>query len=152
MRDINQVIMVGRLTRAAELRYSNNGTAISTFSIASNKSRKTPQGWQDEGHFFDVTFFGKQAEAVNQYLGKGQQVVIEGELHQDRWTDKNTNQNRSKVKIIAQNLQLVGGKGNNGGGNAGAGGNSGGFGQQDGDKQYAEQYAGPEDFKDDIPF
>lgn len=149
MRDINEVIIVGRLTRPAELRYSNNGTAICSFSIASNKSRKTPQGWQDEGHFFDVTFFGKQAEAVNQYLGKGQQIVVKGELHQDRWTDKNTNQNRSKVKIIAQNVQLVGGKSNGGGNNTGAGS---GFGNQSGDKEYAEQYAGPEDFKDDIPF
>lgn len=147
MRDVNEVILVGRLTRPAELRYTNSGTAISTFSVAVNKSRKTPRGWQDEGHFFDVTFFGKQAEAVNQYLTKGQQVVIQGELNQDRWQDKQTQQNRSKVKIIAQNVQLVGGKKNSGKNES-----AGGFGDQPGDKEYQNQYAGPEDFKDDIPF
>lgn len=151
MRDVNEVILVGRLTRPAELRYTNSGTAISAFSIAVNKSRKTQQGWQDEGHFFDVTFFGKQAEAVNQYLTKGQQVVIQGELHQDRWQDQQTQQNRSKVKIIARNVQLVGGKkniGNNERDNSAAGG----FGNQPGDREYQDHYPGPENFEDDIPF
>lgn len=106
--DINQVILVGRLTRDAELKYTNTGTPVSNLSIACNEAVKQQDGsWSDQGHFFDLTLWGKQAESVNQYLTKGRQVAIQGRLKQQSWTDQQTGQNRSKVVINVQNLELL---------------------------------------------
>lgn len=106
--DINQVVLVGRLTRDAELRYTNSGTAVASLSIACNEAIKQNDGsWQEQGHFFDCTLWGKQAESVNQYLTKGRQVAITGRLKQDTWTDQQSGQNRSKVVINVQNLELL---------------------------------------------
>lgn len=106
MADINHVVLVGRLTRDAQLKYTNSGVAISTFAIAINRRIKQGERWMDEAHFFDITLFGKQAEAINQYLRKGNQVAIEGELRQDRW--EQDGQKRSKIVIVANNIQLLG--------------------------------------------
>ncbi len=106
MADINHVVLVGRLTRDAQLKYTNSGVAISTFAIAINRRIKQGERWTDEAHFFDITLFGKQAEAINQYLRKGNQVAIEGELRQDRW--EQDGQKRSKIVIVANNIQLLG--------------------------------------------
>jgi len=109
MQDINSVNMVGRLTRDAELKYTNTGYSILNFSIASNRGVKKNDEWQDEVSFFNCVLFGKRAEALAQYMTKGKMIVITGELTQDRWTDQN-GQNRSVVKIIVNKLQFVGGK------------------------------------------
>lgn len=106
MADINHVVLVGRLTRDAQLKYTNSGVAISTFAVAINRRIKQGDRWTDEAHFFDITLFGKQAEAINQYLRKGNQVAIEGELRQDRW--EQDGQKRSKIVIVANNIQLLG--------------------------------------------
>lgn len=108
--DINKVTLIGRLTRDSEIRYSQSGTAIVRFSLAVNENRKDGQTgeWSEIAHFFDVTYFGKGAEATSAYLTKGKQVAIDGKLTQDRWTDDQGN-NRSAVKIIALSLQLLGG-------------------------------------------
>ena len=105
---INHVVLVGNLTRNAELKYTNSGMAISTFSLAVNQRRKKDEQWVDEAHFFDIEYFGKAAEAVNQYLVKGKQVGVEGSLRQDRW--EKDGQARSKVKITASNVMLLGGR------------------------------------------
>ena len=107
MRDVNIVVLVGRLTRDAELKYTNSGQPICRFSVAVNRSRKQGEQWVDEASFFDVDYWGKGGEAVNQYLVKGKQVAIEGELRQDRWDQDG--QARSKVIINASNVQLLGG-------------------------------------------
>ncbi len=105
--DINSVTLIGRLTRDAELKYTSGGLAIARFSIAVNRRKKNGDGWEDEASFFDITLFGKSAESVNQYLTKGKQIAIKGELHQDRWDQEG--QARSKVGIIAETVQLLGG-------------------------------------------
>jgi single-strand DNA-binding protein len=105
---INHVVLVGNLTRNAELKYTNSGMAISAFAIAVNMRRKKDEQWVDEAHFFDIEYFGKGAEAVNQYLVKGKQVGVEGSLRQDRW--EKDGQARSKVKITASNVMLLGGR------------------------------------------
>jgi single-strand DNA-binding protein len=115
MTDINSVVVVGRLTRDAELKYTSGGTAIGKFSIAVNRSKKTDSGWTDEASFFDVVHFGKSAEAVNQYLTKGQQVALQGELVQNRWKN-DKGENRSKVEINARTVQLIGKSQSQGGG------------------------------------
>ena len=106
MRDINSVVLVGRLTKDAALKYTSGGTAISSFSIAVNRSVKSGDEWKDEASFFDVSYLGKAAEGVNKYLTKGQQVALEGELRQDRW--EQDGQTRSKVVVNASNVRLVG--------------------------------------------
>jgi single-strand DNA-binding protein len=106
--DINKAVLIGRLTRDAELKYTAGGTAVTKFSIAVNRRRKANDRWEDEANFFDVTLFGKQGEALSKYLIKGKQVGVEGELRQERW--EKDGQTRSRVEIAANNIQLFGGK------------------------------------------
>jgi len=114
--DINQITIVGRLTRDAEIRYTQSGTAYCTFSIACSEDVKQSSGqWEEKAHFFDCTLWGKSAESLNQYLVKGKQVAIVGKLKQDRWEDRESGQNRSKVGISVQRLQLLGGGRDQGG-------------------------------------
>jgi single-strand DNA-binding protein len=166
MEDVNYVIIIGRLTRDAELKYTNSGLAVSSFSLAVNRRKRSGENWEDEVSFFDLALFGKRAESLNQYLTKGQQVAVEGTLSQDRWEQDGNK--KSKVKIIANNIQLLGGRGN-----AGAGAQQGGGFQQQGGRQqggsfngYQGDYNAPQgggekfepdnnysaDFEDDIPF
>lgn len=107
MADINHVVLVGRLTRDAELKYTQGGAAVCKFSIAINRRRKNGEEWVEEVNYFDIVLWGRQGEALNQYLVKGKQVAVDGELRQNRW--EQDGQSRSKVEIIANNLQLLGG-------------------------------------------
>jgi single-strand DNA-binding protein len=113
MTDINQVILVGRLTRDAELKYTSSGYPVLKFSVAVNKRKKLRDDYVEEGHFFNVVLWGKLGESLNQYLIKGKQIVLCGELSQQRW-EKN-GQLHSRVEIVAQSIQLVGGEGNKNG-------------------------------------
>lgn len=115
MTDINKVIIIGRLTRDAELKYSNSGTAICEFALAVNNAKKKGEEWVDEPSFFDITIFGRQGEAIQQYMVKGKQVGVEGRLKQQRWQNQE-GQNRSKVVIIAETVQLLRSKGEDAGG------------------------------------
>ena len=108
MADINHVTLVGRLTRDAELKYTNSGQAVSNIGIAINQRRRRDDQWVDEAHFFDCVVWGKTAEALNQYLVKGKQVGIEGQLRQSRW--EQDGRTRSRVEIFVNNLQLLGGR------------------------------------------
>ena len=108
MADINHVVLVGRLTRDAELKYTNNGTPVSRLSIAINQRRKRNDQWVDEANFFNIVVWGKIAEALNPYLKKGKQIGVEGQLRQNRWEQEG--QQRSRVEIVASNIQLLGGR------------------------------------------
>jgi single-strand DNA-binding protein len=172
MVDLNRVVLIGRLTRDAELKYTAGGQAVCKFSIAVNRRRKNGEQWVDEPNFFDIVLWGRQGEAVNQYLVKGKMVGIDGELRQDRW--EQDGQNRSKVEIVAANLQLLGGApgasggggssysrsegqdrssgyrdGSSGGGEGGYGGSSSGGGSS-GDGPASG--GNGDGFADDIPF
>ncbi|MDR1930674.1 MAG: single-stranded DNA-binding protein [Treponema sp.] len=114
MVDLNHVVLIGRLTRDAELKYTANGQAVCKFSIAVNRRKKSGDQWLDEPNFFDIVLWGRQGESLNQYLVKGKLVGVDGELRQDRW--EQDGQNRSKVEIVANNLQLLGGNPGQGGG------------------------------------
>ncbi|HET6449682.1 MAG TPA: single-stranded DNA-binding protein [Spirochaetia bacterium] len=147
MADINHVVLVGRLTRDAELKYTNNGAAVSKFSLAINQRRKKDEQWVDEAHFFDVVLWGKSAESVSKYLVKGKQVGVEGQLRQNRW--EQDGQARSKVEIFATNVMLLG-SGSGGGTRPGAAAPAEGRG---GTGDYPEAGpAAPDSFEDDIPF
>ena len=143
MADINHVVLVGRLTRDAELKYTTSGQAVCKFSIAVNRRRKNGDQWEDEANFFDVVLWGRQGESLNQYLLKGKPVGVDGELRQDRW--QQDGQNRSKVEIVANNIQLLGGGGGQG---------SGGSWNSGSPQNKREEGAPPSDdgFTDDIPF
>ena len=148
MADINHVVLVGRLTRNAELKYTNNGAAVSKFSIAINQRRKKDDQWVDEAHFFDIVLWGKSAESINQYLVKGKQVGVEGQLRQNRW--EQDGQARSKVEIFATNVMLLGSGG--GGGRPGAVSPSEGRGTGAGGDVPEGGGTAPDAFEDDIPF
>jgi single-strand DNA-binding protein len=107
MADINNVVLVGRLTRNAELKYTPGGMAISKISLAINRKYKKDDTWTDEVNFFDVTIWGKTAESLQQYLLKGKQIGVEGELRQSRW--EQDGKSRSKVEINANKVMLLGG-------------------------------------------
>ena len=164
MNDLIQVMIIGRLTRDAELKYTKGGFAIGSFSIAVNRRRKDGEQWVDEVSYFDVNLFGKSAENLQQYLIKGKQVGIQGELRQDRW--EQDGQSRSKVIIVASNVQLLGG---NSGGSTGMMQSSGGGYSQNRSQQSFQQrpsnapqqnneydagqsYGGDSDFPEEIPF
>jgi single-strand DNA-binding protein len=144
MADINHVVLVGRLTRNAELKYTNNGAAVSKFGLAINQRRKKDDQWVDEAHFFDIVLWGKTAESLNQYLVKGKQVGIEGQLRQNRWEQEG--QARSKVEIVATNVMLLG---------SGSGGRQGQGAPADPAAARSEPPEGAppaDNFEDDIPF
>ena len=109
MADVNRVIEIGHLTRDEELKYTPGGMAIGNVSIAVNRRVKKGQEWVDESNYFDVVIFGKQAESLQRFLTKGKQIAVDGFLKQDRWQDQN-GANRSAVKIVANDIQLLGGK------------------------------------------
>jgi|SRR5574344_105391 single-strand DNA-binding protein len=120
MADINHVVLVGRLTRDIEIAYSkNNNTPIGKLSLALNRRRKNGDQWVEEANFFDVTIIGNTAESLKQYLLKGKQIGVEGSLQQDRW--EKDGQKFSKVIVMANNIQLLGGGAGNGGSNASQG-------------------------------
>lgn len=120
MTDINSVTIVGRLTRdlngsdQREYAFTPNGSARANVSIAVNRSRKQGEQWVDEVNYFNVTIWGKTAENLLPYLKRGKQIAVEGYLKQDRWQDKTTGQTRSSVTIVANNVQLLGGRSDNG--------------------------------------
>ncbi|MCL2264437.1 MAG: single-stranded DNA-binding protein [Treponema sp.] len=109
MADLNHVVLIGRLTRDAELKYTAGGQAVCKFSIAVNRRKKNGDQWEDEANFFDIVLWGKQGESLQSYLVKGKMIGVDGELRQDRWQQEG--QNRSKVEIIANYVQLLGGGG-----------------------------------------
>ena len=108
MSSFNKVILMGNFTRDPELRQTQSGTSVCRFSIAVNRSRRNADGrWEDEPNFFDCVYFSKNADAMSQYLEKGRQVAIQGELRQSRWEGQD-GQSRSRVEIFVNNLTLLG--------------------------------------------
>jgi len=159
--DINKVVLVGRLTRDAEQSYTPSGFALLKFSIAVNRNRKQGDQWIEEASFFDVTVWGRQGEAIANYMTKGKQVAVEGQLRQDRWEDKNDGSKRSKVVIDANNIQLLGsrdGGGSQGGYQGGGQGGNSGNNWNNANTAPAQNTPRPQqgppktNFEDDIPF
>ncbi len=107
----NLTIVAGRLTRDPELRFTPKGMAIAKLGLAVNRQWKTESGEKkEEALFLDVDCFGKTAENVGQYLKKGSQLHVTGRLKMDEWTDKATGQKRSKLGVVAEMVQFLGGK------------------------------------------
>jgi single-strand DNA-binding protein len=120
MASYNRVVLVGNLTRDPELRYIPSGTAVSEIGLAVNDRVKKNDQWVDETTFVDVTLWGRTAEVANEYLSKGSSVLIEGRLKLDTWEKEG--QKRSKLRVVADKMQMLGGRGEGGGGGARGGG------------------------------
>lgn len=109
MANFNKVILLGNLTRDVELRYTANNTPVAGWGMAINRKWKNQQGeQQEEVVFVDLDAFGRVAEVVNQYVRKGDPLLIEGRLKLDQWQDRDGN-NRSKLKVVVESVQLLGG-------------------------------------------
>jgi single-strand DNA-binding protein len=124
MASFNKVILLGNLTRDPEVRYTPKGSAVADLGIAVNRVYTTDSGEKrEETTFVDVTFWGRTAEVAGEYLKKGRPVFVEGRLQLDSWEDKTSGQKRSKLKVIGETMQLLGGRpGGGGGGEAEEGG------------------------------
>ncbi len=133
MASFNRVILLGNLTRDPQVKFLPSQMQVAEFGLACNRKFKTASGEdRDETTFVDVTAFGKQAELINQYFTKGKPIFIEGRLKFDSWEDKNGGGKRSKLTVVVENFQFVGGRDDAAGGGGGGGGRSGGGGYEGG--------------------
>ncbi len=124
MANFNKVLLMGNLTRDPELRHSTggSGTAICKFGLAVNRQWRSASGEsQEETCFCDIVVFGRQAETCNEYLSKGRPVFVEGRLSFSSWEDRESGQRRSKLEIVAERVQFLGGRSEGGGGGGGGG-------------------------------
>jgi single-strand DNA-binding protein len=132
MANFNKVILVGNLTRDPEVKYTTGGTAIAEIGLAINRQwfdQKSNER-KEEVTFVNVTLFGRQAEVAGEYLSKGRSVLIEGRLKLDQWEDKQSGQKKSKLVVIGEAMQMLGGRGEGSPAGGGAGGASRGAGQR----------------------
>jgi len=114
-------------------------------SLAVNRRVKKGESYEDEGNFFDLTLWGKRGESLKNYLVKGQQLAVEGQLKQDRWEQDGNK--RSRVTVELSNIQLIGSRNQSGNQSGGQhGGNKGGF------ESYSPPAGNTANFEDDIPF
>ncbi|MDZ4684109.1 MAG: single-stranded DNA-binding protein [Planctomycetaceae bacterium] len=124
MASFNRVILMGNLTRDPQVRYTPGGTAVAELGLAVNRTwfDKQTNTRKEDVTFVDVTLWGRTAEIAGEYLGKGRQVLIEGRLQTDSWDDKETGQKRSKLKVVCENMTMVGGRTEGGAPGGGGGG------------------------------
>lgn len=116
----NRVILMGNLTADVDLRYTNTNTAVTDLRLAVNNRYKNQSGeWVEDTLFVDVTLWGRTAEIASEYLSKGSPVFIEGRLKLDTW--ETDGQKRSKIRVVGDRIQLLGGRGDGGGGGGGGG-------------------------------
>ncbi|WP_027469214.1 single-stranded DNA-binding protein [Deefgea rivuli] len=174
MASLNKVLLIGNLGKDPETRFMPNGNAVCNFSIATTESWKDKQSGakQEKTEWHNISMYGRLAEIAGQYLKKGSSVYIEGRLQTRKWQDKQTGADRYTTEIIADEMKMLGGRGD--GGNAG-----GGYNQQGGGDDFNQEYSAPaqqqqaprqapaqaapqqaaakparnfDDFEDDIPF
>lgn len=146
MASYNRVVLMGNLTRDPELRYIGSGTAVSDIGLAVNDRVKRNDQWVEEPTFVDITLWGRTAEIANEYLSKGSSVLIEGRLKLESW--EKDGQKRSKLKVVAERMQMLGGRA--------GGGPSGSSSRNSGDASHEYSSAGSDDSMmppdDEIPF
>ena len=124
MANFNKVLLVGNLTRDPELKHTPSNQAVAQIGLAVNRQFNTKDGEKrEETTFVDCEAWGRTAEVMSQYLAKGRPVLVEGRLKLDQWQDKDGN-NRSKLKVVIENFQFLGGRGEGGQGGGGGGGQS----------------------------
>lgn len=132
MPNLNKVMLMGNLTRDAELKYTPKGTAVVDIGLAINRKWSQDGATREETTFVDITLFGRTAEVLAEYTTKGSPVMVEGRLQTDAWEDKETGKKRTKLKVIGDHIQLLG--------------------KRDGSGSAPRGSAPADDEEDDIPF
>ena len=151
MASYNRVMLMGNCTRDPEIKYTPKGTAVAELGLAVNRVYTADNGEKrEEVTFIDVTLWGRQAEIANEYLKKGRPVFIEGRLQMDTWDDKQTGQKRSKLKVVAEGMQLLGSRPDSEGGSRPAPGK--GAARAPAPKEPVDPDLEPPAEEDDIPF
>lgn len=136
MASYNKVLLMGNLTRDPQLKYLPSQMAVVEFGIAVNRKYRTSSGEdREEVNFIDCTAWGKTGETINQYLQKGKPIFIEGRLKYDSWEDKQGGGKRSKLTVVVDNFQFIGGRDGGGGGGRDSG--------NSGDEQAPPRRGGP---------
>ena len=111
-KSVNKVILIGNLGKDPEVKYTPSGTAVAKFSLATNERYKDKSGeWQDRTEWHNIVAWQRLAEIVGEYVKKGNKVYIEGRLQTSSWDDKESGQKRYRTEIIANDLVLLGGRG-----------------------------------------
>lgn len=166
MPDLNKVMLMGNLTRDPEVRYTPKGSAVGDLSIAINRVYRTDDGQsREEVCYVDIVVWGRQAETCKEYLTKGRPIFVEGRLQLDQW--ESNGEKKSKLRVVAERIQFLGG-GGQGGGQSGSGGSynrparqsSSGGAQQPGESSHSSAPSRSSDnpphseppAEDDIPF
>jgi single-strand DNA-binding protein len=156
-KSLNRVQLIGNLGKDPEIKYTPQGTPVAKITIATNERFKDKSGeWQDRTEWHNVVLWQRLAEIAGEYLKKGGKVYIEGRLQTRSWDDKQTNQKKYMTEIVANDLILLGGRGESGGEGGGfsrgaaAGGNN-GFDQRTPEPEPAGAASGPIT-DEDIPF
>ncbi len=108
--DLNRVILIGRLTRDPELRYTQSGTGVASFTVANNRTYSVSGEKKEEVSYFDCIAWSKLGEIITEYCKKGQRIAIEGRMQQRRWDDQDGNK-RSKIEVVIENFQFLSSKG-----------------------------------------
>ena len=112
MASFNKVILLGNLTRDPEIRYTPKGSAVCDLGLAVNRVYTLDSGEKrEEVTFVDVVLWARLAEIAGEYLKKGRPVFIEGRLQLDTWDDKQSGQKRSRLRVVAENMQMLGSRG-----------------------------------------
>ncbi|WP_457639816.1 single-stranded DNA-binding protein [Persephonella sp.] len=108
---LNKVFLIGRLTRDPEIRFLPSGSQVTSFTVAVNRPYRTKDSseWKEETYFFDIETFGMLAERLGKQLSKGTQILIEGQLRQDRW-ETASGERRTKVKVVADKVSIISGR------------------------------------------
>jgi single-strand DNA-binding protein len=158
MPSLNKVMLMGNLTRDPELRVTPKGTSICQFSLAINRQFKMESGEsREEVIYVDVEAWGKQGETIAKYCTKGKPLYVEGRLRLDQWEDKTTKEKRSRMKVVLEQFQFLGGAGQGGGGQS----SSNEYDQSSGSsperhspppRASAKPAAAPENLEEDVPF
>jgi single-strand DNA-binding protein len=116
MANVNKVILIGNVTRDPEVKFTPKGSAVADLGLAINRNYTLDNGEKrEETTFVDVELWGRLAEIAGEYAKKGRPIYIEGRLRMDTWEDKASGQKRSRMKVVGENLQLLGGRPSGGG-------------------------------------
>jgi single-strand DNA-binding protein len=158
-KSINKVILIGNLGKDPEVKYTPQGTPVAKLTLATNERFKDKSGeWQDRTEWHNVVLWQRLAEIAGEYLKKGSKVYVEGRLQTRSWDDKQTNQKKYMTEVVANDIVLLGGRGEGGGGESGGsysrgasagGGNN--FDQRTPEAEPASTGSGPIT-DEDIPF
>ncbi len=155
MANVNKVILIGNVTRDPEVKFTPKGSAVTDVSLAINRNYTLDNGEKrEETTYVDVELWGRLAEIAGEYAKKGRPLYIEGRLRMDTWEDKTSGQKRSRMKVVGENLQLLGGRpsGGSGGGDYEGGGHQESRPPQRAARPPAPQAPSSSEPDDDIPF